>query len=360
MEDKKIKYIEISNYFKDRIKNGEMLPGQKLPTEYEIVEKFLVSRHTVRQALMELEKEGYTHKEKGRGSFCSNINKNKNERPKMVMIITTYLSDYIFPHIIRGIESILSKNGYDVLLFTTNSKKEKEAEQLNKLLNYNVVGAIIEPTASATKNVNSDYYLKLNKKGIPYVMINAIYENMDSSYVIMDDEKAGYLLCKHLIENGHKKIAAIFKEDDLQGKNRRLGYERALREAGLEVGKYPIGSFKTFEEDFYPYAFTKNILANENRPSAIVCYNDKIAVQVINATRELGLKIPENISVVGCDNDETIANIIDGGITTIDHPKEELGRKAAEVLIEIIDKKEKQIKFMFEPDIIIKKSTKLI
>lgn len=359
MEDKKIKYIEISNYFKEKIENGEMLPGEKLPTEYKVVEKFSVSRHTVRQAFIELEKEGYAHKEKGRGSFCSNIHKNKSERPKMVMVITTYLSDYIFPHIIRGIESVLSQNGYDVLLFTTNNKKEKEAEQLNKLLNYNVVGAIIEPTASATKNINSDCYLKLNKRGIPYVMINAVYENMESSYVIMDDEKVGYLLCKHLLDNGHKRIAGIFKEDDLQGKNRRKGYERALIEYGLEIGKYPIGSFKTFEEKFYPYAFTKNLLRQEDRPSAIVCYNDKIALKVINAIRDLGLKIPENIAVVGCDNDETIASIIDGGITTIDHPKVELGRKAAEVLIEIINKNEKQIKFMYEPKIIIKKSTKL-
>lgn len=359
MEDKLLKYIEVSNYFKNKIGNEEIVPGQKLPTEFEMVELFSVSRHTVRQAILELEKDGYIYREKGRGAFCSNISREKNKKPKIVMVITTYLSAYIFPHIIRGIESTLSKNGYDVLLLTTNNKKEIEAEHLTKLFNYNVVGAIIEPTASATKNTNYEYYQKLNKKGIPYVMINAVYDNLEASHVVMDDEKVGYTLGKYIVDIGHKDVSGIFKEDDIQGRNRKKGYEKALKELGISLSQFPSGSFKTFEEEFYPYAFAKNLLSHTQRPTAIVCYNDKIALQVLNAARDLNLKVPEDLSVIGCDNDETIASIIEGGITTINHPKENLGKKAAEVLIEIINGNKKKIEYYYEPQLIIKNSTRL-
>ena len=361
MNNKKVKYIEISDYFKEKIDNGEMKPGEKLPTEYEMVDMFSVSRHTVRQAILELEKDKYIYREKGVGAFCADKEKDAFKNQNMIMVITTYISDYIFPYIIRGIEEILSKKGYGVILFSTKNEKEKEAEQLKKLLNYNIVGAIIEPTTSAIENVNNEYYIELNKKKIPYIMINSAYENLEQSYVVINDEKGGYLACKHLLEGGHTKIAAIFKEDDSQGINRKKGYIKALEENNIEVDYSLIGTYKTFEEDFYPYAFIKNLLSkNDNRPTAVVCYNDKIAVQVVSAARELGLRIPEDLSIVGYDNEQVIANIIEGGLTTIDHPKEELGKLVATELINIIEGKSEGFRYTYEPKLIIKNSTKKI
>ena len=277
----------------------------------------------------------------------------------MIMVITTYISDYIFPYIIRGIEEILSQKGYGVILFSTRNEKEKEAEQLKKLLNYNIVGAIIEPTTSAIENVNSEYYMELNKKKIPYIMINSFYEGLNKSYVDIDDEKGGYLACKHLIDLGHKKIAAVFKEDDSQGIKRKNGYIKALEECNIDFDKTLVGSYKTFEEDFYPYAFVKNLLSKgQDRPTAVVAYNDKIAVQIISAARELGLKIPEDLSIVGYDNEQIIASIINGGLTTIDHPKEELGKLVAKELLNIIEGEKESFSYTYEPKLIIKKSTK--
>lgn len=353
MNDKVIKYIEIYEYFKKQIVDGVIKPGDKLPTEYEIVNQFSVSRHTVRQSIVELEKEGYIYKEKGRGAFCANREVSEINENKMVIVITTYMSDYIFPYIIKGIEETLSKEGYDILLLNTNNQKEREAEHLKKLINYNVAGAIIEPTASSTVNVNEDYYKEINKKNIPYVMINAKYEGLNNSYVAMDDEKVGYILTKHLLDLGHRNIAGIFKEDDLQGVNRRLGYCKALKEYGVDVNDSIIGTFNTFEENFYPYAFIKNVISKEDRPTAVVCYNDKLAVQVVKAIRELGLKIPNDISVVGCDHDNTLATMLEGGLTTINHPKEKLGRLSAEMLMDLINKRERAVKYIYEPELVV-------
>jgi len=359
MDTKVVKYIELFEYFEKEILNGNIIPGEKLPTEQEIVNKFSVSRHTVRQAISELEKKGYIIKEKSRGAFCCDI-KSKPNKSNLVVVMITYITDYIFPYIIKGIEEELSKEGYNILLLSTNNQKEREAEHLKTIMDYNVVGAIIEPTASATKNTNIEYYKKMNEKQIPYIMINAEYSELETSSIVVNDEKGGYYLCKHLLHLGHKRIAGIFKEDDTQGIKRKKGYLKALSEENIEVNNNIIGMYKNFEQEFYPYAFAKNILSRKDRPTAIVCYNDNIAMQVIKAARELGLNIPDDISIVGYDNDLTIASALDFGLTTTQHPKENMGRLAATSLLNIINNKESRVNYNYEPELIIKDSTKRI
>ena len=360
MAEKTIKYIEIFEFYRDKILNGEMKYSEKLPTEQEIGEIFSVSRHTVRQSILELEKQGYIYREKSKGAFVENLDKEKRSNSKMIIVITTYLSEYIFPFLIKGIDEVLSKNGYDILLLSTNNDKEKESEQLKKLLEYDVVGAIIEPTASALGNTNIEYYESIARNNIPYLMINAAYDKNEQSYVAIDDEKGGYKICKYLIDLGHKKIAGLFKEDDIQGIERKNGYLKALEENNIEIDNTIIGRFKTFEEEFYIDGFTRSLLSKEDRPTAIFCYNDKVAMNVIKAARELGVRIPEDLSVVGYDNDETISAALDCGITTISHPKEELGRKAAEMLLSLINGEKEKVSYIFEPEIAEKNSVKRI
>jgi GntR family transcriptional regulator, arabinose operon transcriptional repressor len=355
--EKTVKYIEIFEFYKEKIINGEIKEDEKLPTEQEISNIFSVSRHTVRQSILELEKQGYIYREKSKGAYAKKIDKSQKNKNKVVIVITTYITEYIFPHLIKGIQDILNSNGYDILLLSTNNEKEKEREQLKKLLEYDVVGAIIEPTASALGNANLDYYNKIKKSKIQYLMINATYDKVGQSYVIMNDEKGSYILSDYLIKLGHKKIAGIFKEDDIQGLERKKGYLKALKENNIEIDSTIIGDFKTYEEDFYIYAFAKSLLTRDDRPTAIVCYNDKIAVKVIKVAKELNLDIPKELSIVGYDNDETISEVLDLGITTVNHPKEEMGRKAAEILLSLINKEQDLVQYIYDPEIIIKETT---
>lgn len=358
--EKTIKYIEIFEYYRDKILNGEMVYGEKLPTEQEIGELFSVSRHTVRQSILELEKQGYIYRERSKGAYVDKLEKSKKTKSKMTIVITTYVSEYIFPFLIKGIEEVLSKNGYDILLLSTNNEKQKEREQLKKLLEYDVVGAIIEPTASALGNTNEDYYKEISNNNIPYLMINAAYDKDKQSYVAIDDEKGGYTICKYLIDLGHKRIAGLFKEDDVQGIERKKGYLRALEENNIEIDSTIVGKFKTFEEDFYIDGFTRSLLCRNDRPTAIFCYNDKVAMKVVKVAEELGLKIPEDLSIVGYDNDATVSAVLDCGITTISHPKEELGKKAAEMLLRLINGEQEKVSYIFEPEIVVKNSVKRI
>lgn len=352
-DDKLPKYAQISEHFKELIKSGQIKYGDRLLSESEIVEKFKVSRHTVRQALMDMDKEGYIYKEQGKGTFCSY--KEKKDEKKTIAVLTTYISNYIFPPIISGIEEVLSSAGYTLTLSNTNNEKQKEEEYLQKLINNDILGLIIEPTMSAMENTNLNLYKELEKRNIPYIMINAKYEELNPAYVVMDDIEGGQVVTSYLLQLGHKEIVGIFKNDDIQGINRQQGYVNALTQYGIEVNYEYIGKYGTKEASFFPYEFTSNLLRRNSKPTAIVCYNDEIAIQVMHAVRDMGLRIPEDISIVGYD-DSDIATATEVKITTIRHPKKEMGKRAARFLINMIEKKEEKPFYIYKPELIVRNS----
>lgn len=353
-ENKLSKYVRIAKYFEEQINSGEILPGEQLLTESEIAKKFEVSRHTVRLALIELENNGLIYKEQGKGTFCSD--KEGKVKRKIVAVITTYISNYIFPFIIRGIEETLSASGYTFMLFNTNNDKQKEAEYLQKVIDYEVQGLIIEPTLSAMDNTNIELYKELDAKNIPYVMLNAKYGELDPAYVIMDDLRGGYVTTKYLLQLGHKDIAGIFKSDDLQGVYREEGFKRALGEAGINVKPGFIGRFSTKDQNLMPYEFVTNLFRRDNKPSAIICYNDLIAVSVLQAVRDEGLKISEDISIIGYD-DSGLSVATEVKLTTVRHPKDDMGRKAARFIINMIEEKGEKPFYVYKPELIVRSST---
>ena len=352
-DDKLPKYAQIAEYFKNLIKSAEIIYDEKLPSESELVEKFKVSRHTVRQALMDLEKEGYIYKEHGKGTFC--CFKEKKDEKKTIAVITTYISNYIFPPIISGIEEVLSSAGYTLTLFNTNNEKQKEKEYLQKVIDEDVVGLIIEPTMSALENTNLELYKELEKKDIEYIMINAKYDELNPAYVVMDDVEGGRIITDYLLQIGHREIAGIFKNDDLQGVNRQLGYKNALTQYGINTNYEYIGEYGTNEVNFFPYEFTSNLLRKDKRPSAIVCYNDQIAIQVLQAIRDMGFRVPEDISIVGYD-DSDIATATEIKLTTIKHPKDEMGKRVARFLINMIRTKGDKPYYVYKPELAVRNS----
>ncbi|QAA33343.1 GntR family transcriptional regulator [Clostridium manihotivorum] len=355
-ETKVPKYMQIASFFKKEMEEGRIAYGDQLLTENEIVDKFSVSRHTVRQAFMELENNGYIKREQGKGTFCSYSEKNKSNEQKTIAVLTTYISNYIFPSIISGIEEVLSSAGYNLLLYNTNNEKQKEKECLEKIIENGVSGLIVEPTMSAVDNINVDYYRELEKRNIPYIMINSKYKELNGPFIGMDDEEGAYILTRYLLQIGHKNIAGIFKSDDLQGLNREQGYVKALKENNISITNHNIGKYNTKEKEYFPQEFTNGLLRRKDRPTAILCYNDQIAVQALQAIREEGLRVPEDIALVGYD-DSYIATATEVKLTTIRHPKEDLGRKAARMLMDTIEGKANHGSYIYKPELIVRAST---
>lgn len=346
------KYFRLKEYLKEQMKRGAITPGSQLPSENMLVDQFKISRHTVRKALRDLEVEGLIFREQGRGTFCAYPATAKGQT---VAVVTTYISEYIFPAVIRGIEEVLSAAGCLLLLASTGNAKSKEATCLENLLQQKIAGLIIEPTQSARENGNLAYYRELEKRGIPYLMLHAYYPELDPAYIIMDDEKGGYLATQHLIQLGHRRIAGLFKADDLQGHKRRDGYLKALQEHRIEPRPELIGAFETEELYSYPYQFARNILKQSPPPTGMVCYNDQVALIVLEALREEGVKVPEEFSLISFD-DSSLAVASEIKLSGVKHPKVAMGRQAARLILDMLENKAHKPRLIYQPELVLRAS----
>lgn len=358
------KYSIVKDHILDWIKDGTVRPGEKIPPESELVQSFKVSRHTIRQAVGELVNEGYLYREQGSGTYCSQVlptlEAEITERAnngKNIGVITTYMSDYIFPSIIRGIESHLASKGYTLTLSCTNNDVDKERQCLEMMLDRQIDGLIVEPTKSSNYNPNIKYYLELEQQNIPYLMINQYYSQLMPPHLMMDDERGGFLAAEHLINLGHERIIGLFKTDDLQGVYRMRGFLRAFREYNIPLEPELIITYTTEELISSFYDSIGRLFENgKHRPSAVVCYNDQLALSVLDQLRKLHLSVPRDVSLVGYD-DSVLAVATEVKLTSIIHPKQELGRAAAERIIAAVEKKEAPPSHIYEPELIIRNST---
>lgn len=331
----KPKYQVIIEDIKSKILSGDYNVGEQIPTESALQSMYEVSRQTVRKAILELSNEGFLRSEKGSGTYVSNQYRSKtggSSHKKTIGVITTYISDYIFPSIIRGIDSRLNEDNYSLLLASTNNDVAQEKKALEMMLSYGVDGLIIEPTKSNLYNPNIAYYLSFKEQDIPIIMINAFYEEIELPYLCLDDVQSSYLATKELISKGHTQIGLIAKMDDLQGKYRMKGYIKALEEAKLRFYPEQIFSFNTETKQTLSTDLKDFLNKNRDTLTAIVCYNDEVGLEVVHACRQLDIAIPEELSIIGQDN-SYIAKNANIKLTTLTHPQETMGRDAADWVI---------------------------
>lgn len=345
------KYPQIEDDVKKLIFSEDIQPGDKLPSENELASKYHVSRQTVRKALQNLQNEGYIYAVHGSGTFCSELVRQR-KHSKNIAVVMTYLSDYIFPKIIKGIDSVLTEEGYSIILKNTNNSRSKESECLEDLLMKNVDGIIIEPSKSHIFCKHTNLYKKLDEYNIPYIFIQGSYSQMaDKPQVLLDDEMGGYMLTEYLIKNGHKNIVGVFKSDDSQGQNRHKGYAKALKEAGIPYDPEKVIWFYTEDRKIHPYTGIIEMVKNDKTIDAVVCYNDQIAMSIIKALSEIGIRVPEDISVTGYDNSQT-ASSTGLRLTTIVHPQEQLGEMAASMLLKMIRGEQIDHRVVISPELI--------
>lgn len=363
MKDKQLpKYQQLKQEILSWLHTGKLKPNDQMPSENEIAEQFLMSRQTVRQTFGELEKEGWLYRMQGKGTYVSTPQTQKSRDVHTIGILTTYISDYIFPHIVRGAEAALRARGYRLLLSSTDNDKAKERESLDMMMSQPLSGLIIEPTKSAEGNPNLSCFLSLDYQHIPYLMINERYPEMNCPSLIVDDEEGGYMAAQHLIELGHRRLAGFFKTDDLQGVNRLKGFIRAHQHYQIPLLPEFVIHYTTEEKRKKPFASALAMLEHgpsQERPTAFVCYNDELAIHLLEAIRTIGLRVPQDISLIGFD-DSMLATATEVKLTSLSHPKTELGSDAAGILINMIENKRvsgSETGKVYKPELIIREST---
>jgi len=355
------KYHQLKEIIKDSMKKGMIKPNERIQSESELVSIYKISRHTVRQAIGDLVNEGWLYREPGIGTFCADRLSRTPEKTFIIGVISVVISNYIFPRIIHGIDNVIHPKGYSIVLGNANHNPEKEAAHLQDMINRNVDGLIIEPTKSALPSPNIKYFQKLKEKGIPFVMIDSCLDELNSSYVCVDDVLGGYLATEYLLELGHRRIGIIYKSDHLPSTRRFQGYKKALKKYKVDYSEELVKSF-TLPEDKNPTSsLIKELFKIKKPPTAIFCYNDQIALQAYKAITKLGLKIPHDVSLVGFD-DSDLAILSEIPLTTVAHPKGKMGKKAGKILLQLIESgnTSRPQQFVYKPRLTIRDSCKSI
>lgn len=334
-----IKYKEIANIFVEKIKNGELRRGDRLPSEETLQRQFQVSRQTVRNAMQVLEIDGYISRRRGSGSY---VLWEDIPRERTVGVLVAYMSSYIYPDIVRGIEQILTTKGYGMDLGLSHYSLGYERRYLTRMLEMNVSGVIVEGVKSALPNPNLDLYEELRRREIPVVFIHNFYNEFPATAILMEDEELSYQLTYKLIRAGHSRIMGCFKYDDVQGLKRYLGYARAMTENGFPFEENYVFWFGGFSmespstiDTYSDIPVFDDICRKIPEATALVCYNDLIAAGIIKKMNMMGYSVPEDISIVSFD-DDIIQKETSICIVSAKHPKEALGREAAKEVMKQI------------------------
>ncbi|MGN1479338.1 MAG: GntR family transcriptional regulator [Acutalibacteraceae bacterium] len=326
-----LKYIIVADELRKDIVSGKYSSGERLPSDNELVARTGYSRQTVRKALSMLENEGCITRVRGSGTYVSS-SLTKREKTHNIGVITTYIGEYIFPSILQGIDSELTKKGYTSMLQATYNRFDNERRILKSMLHKPIDGLIIEGTKTALPNPNIDIYNIIYSMGIPIVFINGCYSDIsDAVYVVADDVAGGEIACKSLIDSGCQSIAGVFKSDDIQGHRRYQGYVNALLESGLGVEDDKVFWYTTETKD----RVLKTVLGSVNGCDSIVCYNDEVALYF--AKEMAKRKDSERLRLASFDN-STYAHLSPIPFLSLNNPKEKIGALAAKKITEMIEK----------------------
>lgn len=357
MENKVPKYIELVNWVKEKVESKELKAGDKLYSENQLSSMFSMSRQTVRHGISKLEQQGIVERIQGSGTYISSKPAIPRTKTMNIAVVTTYVDRYIFPNVIKEMEKVISDAGYFTQIAFTYNTLERESAILQKFLeSNNVDGIIIEPTKSGLPNPNIKLYEELQKRNIPVIFINSYYPDLSLPHVAMDDRKAGLLAVNHLIEAGHKKIAGIFKADDRQGHFRYSGYMKGLLDAGLPIQDDHIIWIDT-EDTNHMEDNEKRILNRLQGCTGCVCYNDEVAVPIVEMCKRNHIRVPEDLSIVSID-DSDLAAYCEIPLTSVAYPIMELGKTVAQNLLQLIEDSNFDANHDFTPTITIRNSVK--
>ncbi len=331
------KYQLLAASLRQSILDGTYPPASLLPTEQALCESSGYSRQTVRSALGELVRDGFIERVQGRGSVVLRRAPSATAQPRSVAVITTYISNYIFPSLLRDIETELTANRCIPLLFSTNNLFSVERQALQALLlSPSLDGVIVEGTKTTLPNPNLGLYRELLGRGVPLVFINGCCAELRSLPCVFDDNAAGgRMLVEYLAKKGHKKIAGLFKSDDIQGQQRFSGYMEGLAACGLELDDsrlfwydtQSLNSLSSPEHDLAPA-----LLGALDGCTAAVCYNDEAALRLVHGLLRRGLRVPEDMAVVSFDNSR-LAELCPRPLTSLSHGAHSVGKTAVQTLL---------------------------
>lgn len=252
----------------------------------------------------------------------------RTKRTNTIGVIVPLINRHFFSSVISGIEEVAYKKGFAVTISQSNDNFEKESKIAQTLFANRVDGIIISIGMETT---SFDHLKLFADKKIPILFFDRVVDEIDTHKIVVDDYGGGYRATEHLVSQGCRRIAHIGGPLNLKiYVDRQRGYCQALKDAGIAVDESIIIN-NTLSRSDGTRAITK-LLENPNRPDAVFCANDTSALSVIIHLQKCGIKVPDEIAVVGFSN-EPFSEVVTPSISTIEQSGFTLGEKAADLLI---------------------------
>jgi LacI family transcriptional regulator len=276
-------------------------------------------------------------------------------KTKTLGVIVPEIALHFFSTAISGIQEYAAEHNYNIIICQSLESFTTEIANIHMLVSTRVDGVIIS-LSSQTKNV--DLLQNLVDKKIPIVQFDRVSEELATSKVEVDDHDGAFGATDFLIKTGCRRIAFIGGPGSLHiSSQREKGYVDALQKNGINVNPELIAHCKDLSKD--PPQVIKSLLNLTPAPDAFFCLNDPIAIAAIGIIKERGMRIPDDISVVGFTN-EPVSAFIEPALTTVSQPAREMGHAAARILLRQInsDKEFKPITQVLKTELLVRKSTR--
>jgi len=255
----------------------------------------------------------------------------RTRRTNTIGVIVPLINRHFFSSVISGIEEVAYSRGFAVTISQSNDKLEKECKIAHTFFANRVDGLIVS-TGMETKSID---HLKLfSDRKIPIVFFDRVVDEIESHKIVVDDYGGGFRATQHLIGEGAKNIAHIGGPLNLKiYEYRQKGYCDALKAAGLKVNESLIINNSLSREE--GTKAIEKLMQNTVKPDAVFCANDTSALSVIIYLKENGIKVPQDIAIVGFSN-EPFSEVVTPSISTVKQPGFMMGQKAAQLIIQQI------------------------
>lgn len=280
----------------------------------------------------------------------------RTQKTKVIGVILPKIVHHFFSTVIMGIEDGANKKGYNIMVCFSNESHQKEVETLKVLSNGSVDGLIVSIASETLENKDFKHFKDLVSEEIPLVLFDRVVDEILCDKVVVDDVGAGYKATRYLLDNGRKKIALITTPNHVNvGALRRQGYAKALIEAYIKKDKNLIVEIdeKRDLKEQLEQIFKEDI-------DGVFAVNEIYAANAMRIAKEKGLKVPEDISIIGF-TDGLISEYSSPSITTIAQHGFTMGQQAVELLIERIENETdtfKPKKIVISSDLKLRESTR--
>lgn len=277
-------------------------------------------------------------------------------RTKMMGLIVPDLVHSFFAEVARGLSGVLRKSGYTVVISASDESPELERQVIDQFIARGVDALLV-----ASSQWTEESFRRLEEHNLPYVLIDRSFSGLSANFVGVNDAAVGALATRHLIEVGCRTVAHITRERISTALARLEGYQRTLAQHNLSVGPEYVVNAEEMDAvaDESGHDAAKKLLTLDPRPDGIFCHNDLVASGAMRAIFEAGLRIPEDIALIGCCNVH-YASLLRVPLTSIDQRSDAIGEQAARLAISLVDAKSlvPPESILLEPRLIVRESTR--